>query len=248
MATEISMRDENRDTRRTMLTAEEFINSLEKFKSEQELNKVNKFFKGNDNVTKAFGVKFGEVFKTAKKFTKMALEEIEKLLDSNYYEIRMGAVSIMDYQAKDKNTPQERKSELFNLYIRRHDRLNNWDFVDRGAYNIIGEYLVDKDRDILYKLAESENPWERRTAIVSTYAFIKKGQVEDTFKIAKILLEDEHELINKAVGSWIREAGKRDPKKLLLFLDKYSKIMPRVTLRMAVEKLSPELRKHYMSL
>lgn len=137
----------------------------------------------------------------------MPLSEINKLLDNEYYEIRMGAVSIMDYQAKSKKTSETRKKELFELYLTRHDRLKNWDFVDRGAYNIIGEYLIDRPKNILYELAKSENPWERRTAIVSTYAYIKKSQVDETFKIAEILVNDEHELINKAVGSWIREAG-----------------------------------------
>lgn len=230
------------------LTAEDFINALTELRTEKELEKLEKFFHGDDGETQALGIKFGDVFKTAKKYMSMPLEEIEKLLENNYYEIRMGAVSIMDYQAKDKKTTPERKKELFDLYLRRHDRLNNWDFVDRGAYNIIGEYLVDKDRKILYRLAESDNPWERRTAIVSTYAFIKKGQVDDTFKIAKILLHDEHELINKAVGSWIREAGKKDMEKLLTFLDQHGKTMPRVTLRMAIEKLDPEKRSYYMTL
>ena len=231
-----------------LLTAEAFIKELEKFQSEDELKKLEKFFKGADGETKALGVKFGNVFKTAKRYTAMALNEIEKLLESKYYEVRMGAVSIMDYQAKDKKTTPERKKELYQLYLRRHDRLNNWDLVDRGAYNIVGEYLLDKDRSILYDLSKSTDPWERRTAIVSTYAFIKKGQVEDTFKIAEILVKDDHELINKAVGSWIREAGRKDPDKLLDFLDKHGKTMPRVTLRMAVEKLDPKQREYYMQL
>ena len=230
------------------MKAKQFIEDLLAYKTEKELGKVVKFFKGNDDVTKALGVKFGDVFKTAKEFTDMSLNEVNKLLDSDYYEVRMGAVSIMDFQAKNKRTPESRKKELFELYLKRHDRLNNWDFVDRGAYNIIGEYLMDKPRDILYELAKSKNIWERRTAIVSTYAFIKKGQIEDTFNIAEILVDDEEELINKAVGSWIREAGKKDQSKLKSFLDKYAATMPRVTLRYAVEKLEPQTKKYYMDL
>ncbi len=230
------------------MTAHQFIQKLATFKNEKELDKVARFFKGNDGVTKAVGVKFGDVFKTAKEFTEMPLEGINKLLDSEYYEIRMGGVSIMDYQAKSKKTSEERKKELFELYLNRHDRLNNWDFVDRGSYNIIGEYLMDKPRDILYQLAKSENIWKRRTAIVSTYAFIKKGQVDDTFKIAEILVYDSEELINKAVGSWIREAGKKDEKRLKGFLDTYAATMPRVTLRYAVEKIDKASRQHYMKL
>ncbi len=230
------------------MTAKEYINRLSEFKTEERINVVKKFFKGNDGTTRPFGVKFGDVFKTAKEFTQMPLNEINKLLDDDHYEIRMGAVSIMDFQAKSKKTPESRRKELFDLYLSRHDRLNNWDFVDRGSYNIVGEYLMDKPRDILYELAKSDFIWERRTAIVSTYAFIKKGQLEDTFRIAEILINDKEELINKAVGSWIREAGKKDEKRLRLFLDKYAKTMPRVTLRYAVEKFDKPTKEHYLSL
>ena len=230
------------------MTAEDYIERLSEFKSENELNKAEKFFKGNDGETKSFGVKFGDVFKTAKEFTEMPLSQINKLLDSEYYEVRMGAVSIMDFQAKSKKTPETRKKELFDLYLSRHDRLNNWDFVDRGSYNIIGEWLMDKPRDILYDLAKSDNIWERRTAIVSTYAFIKKGQLDDTFQIAEILIDDNEELINKAVGSWIREAGKKDEEKLKEFLDKHAENMPRVALRYAVEKFDKPTKEYYMNL
>jgi hypothetical protein len=230
------------------LTAELFIEKLSKLKSDEELGKVEKYFKGKDNSTKNFGVKFGNIFKTAEDFTQMPITEINLLLDSDYYEIRMGAVSIMDFQAKHKKTTENRKKELFELYLKRHDRLNNWDFVDRGAYNIIGEYLLDKPREILYLLANSKNIWERRTAIVSTYAFIKKGQIEDTFKIAEILLNDDEELINKAVGSWIREAGKKDKTKLTDFLNQFAPSMPRVTLRYAIEKLDKQEKNFYLNL
>lgn len=230
------------------MTAKDYITRLSEFKSEERLDVVKKFFKGNDGSTKAFGVKFGDVFKTAKEFTEMSLSEINKLLDNEHYEIRMGAVSIMDFQAKSKKTPESRKKELFDLYLSRHDRLNNWDFVDRGSYNIIGEYLMDKPRDILYALAKSENIWERRTAIVSTYAFIKKGQLDDTFNVAEILINDKEELINKVVGSWIREAGKKDENRLKRFLDKYAGTMPRVTLRYAIEKFDKSTREYYLNL
>lgn len=230
------------------MTAAQFIEKLSTFRNEKEIDKVEKFFKGNDGVTKHFGVKFGDVFSTAKEFSGMSLEEMNKLLDSDFYEVRMGAVSIMDFQAGNKKIPEERKKELFELYLKRHDRLNNWDFVDRGARNIIGEYLADRPRDILYRLAESENPWERRTAMVSTHAFIRKNDTEDTFKIAEILVHDSDELVNKAVGSWIREAGKKNPKRLHHFLDQYAKAMSTATFSYAIEKLDPETKKHYKEL
>jgi len=229
------------------LTAERFVEKLSQFITDSEMGKVEKYFKGNDNTTKAFGVKFGNIFKTAETFTQMPLAEINLLLDSDFYEIRMGAVSIMDFQSKYKKTTENRKKELFELYLSRHDRLNNWDFVDRGAYNIIGEYLLEKPRKILSQLAKSKNIWERRTAIVSTYAFIKKGQIEDTFKIAEILLNDKEELINKAVGSWLREAGKKDKPKLIDFLNQFAPTMPRVTLRYAIEKLDKQEKDFYLT-
>lgn len=230
------------------MTAQEFIETLSLFKNEKELDKVEKFFKGNDGMTKSFGVKFGDVFTTAKEFSAMPLNEVNKLLDSDFYEVRMGAVSIMDFQARNKKTTEDQKKDLFDLYLNRHDRLNNWDFVDRAARNIIGEYLIDKPRDILYKLAHSDNPWERRTAIVSTHAFIRKNDVKDTFALAKILIHDTHELVNKTVGSWIREAGKKDQEKLRDFLTTYAKTMPAVTFSYATEKLDPVSKLHYKEL
>ncbi|MDR3023346.1 DNA alkylation repair protein [Chryseobacterium sp.] len=230
------------------MTAQEFIETLSLFKNEKELDKVERFFKGNDGVTRSFGVKFGDVFTTAKEFSAMPLNEVNKLLDSDFYEVRMGAVSIMDFQARSKKTSEDQKKELFDLYLNRHDRLNNWDFVDRAACHIIGEYLIDKPRDILYKLAHSDSPWERRTAIVSTHAFIRKNDVGDTFAIAEILIHDTNELVNKAVGSWVREAGKKDKKRLHDFLDGYVKTMPAATFSYATEKLDPESKLKYKAL
>lgn len=230
------------------MTANQFIEKLSEFQSEERSALVEKFFKGNDGITKGYGVRFGDVFRTAKEFKNMSIVEINKLLDSDFYEIRMGGVSIMDFQSREKKVPEERKKELFDLYINRHDRLNNWDFVDRAACNVVGRYLEGKPRGILYELAKSDNVWERRTAIVSTHHFIKSGDLDDTFRIAEILMYDEHELINKAVGSFIREAGKKDENRLKRLLDKYASTMPRVTLRYAVEKFDQETRMHYMQL
>ena len=231
-----------------ILTAENFVEKLSGYKSDKQVDKVEKFFKGNDGVTKSFGVKFDDVFTTAKEFSQMPLNEIEILLESDFYEIRMGAVSIMDYQARYRRATDEQKKELFNLYMRRHDRINNWDLVDRGAGSVIGEYLTGKPKDILYTLAASKNTWERRTAIVSTSAFIKNGNTDETFYIAEILLDDDQELINKAVGSWIREAGKKHRERLIAFLDKYAISMPRVTLRYAVEQFDKDEKEYYMNL
>lgn len=162
--------------------------------------------------------------------------------------VRLGGVSIMDYQARRKATPAARRQTLCELYLRRHDRINTWGMVDRAAPYVVGGYLFDRPRDPLYRLARSGNTWERRTAIVATYFFIRQGQVDDTFRIAEILANDPEEMVNTAVGGRVREAGKRDPQQLLAFLDRHAATLPRVALRNAIEKLPPEQRDHYLGL
>jgi len=154
----------------------------------------------------------------------------------------------MNKQGRSKKTTENQRKELFDLYLRRHDRINNWDLVDLGAAYVIGRYLFDKPRKILYTLARSKNIWERRTAIVSTYYFIKNREVEDTFKIGEILLNDDQDLIHKAAGGWIREAGKVDRNKLLAFLDDHAATMPRTFLRYAIEHLDKKQKDYYMGL
>jgi 3-methyladenine DNA glycosylase AlkD len=154
----------------------------------------------------------------------------------------------MDKQGRSNKTPESRRKELFDLYLRRTDRVNNWDLVDLGAPCVVGRYLFGKPRDVLWELARSESVWERRTAIVSTSYFIRQGDVNDTFEIAEILLGDDHDLIHKATGGWLREAGKKDRQRLLRFLDGYAATMPRTMLRYAIEHLDGEQRAHYLSL
>lgn len=221
------------------LTAEKFMVQLMDLRSDAELKNVQKFFRDADPENKFIGMRMADLFKLAKVYSNMPVPEIKKLLYSPYYEARIGAVSIMDFQARDKKTNDVRKKELFDLYIQNHDRINNWDLVDRSAPYVVGGYLSDKPRDILYKLAKSQNVWERRTSIVSTYYFIRQNDLRDTFKIAEILVKDPHDLIQKAVGSWIREAGKKDKNLLNEFLEKYAPVMPATMLRYATEKLAP---------
>jgi hypothetical protein len=146
------------------------------------------------------GVLMGQVFALAKEFIGMPPQEIEKLLESPMHEVRAGALSIMDKQGSSKKTLESRRKELFDLYLRRTDRMDNWDLVDLGAPYVVGRCLFDKPRDVLWELARSERLWERRTAILSTSYVIRQGDVAGTFRIAEMLLTDDHDVVHKAPG------------------------------------------------
>jgi 3-methyladenine DNA glycosylase AlkD len=234
------------------MNAKRFVEKLKAHRSPDELKKIRRYFKSGEGEygegDEFIGVRMGQVFAIAKEFIDMPPEQIEKLLESPIHEVRAGAVSIMDFQARHKKTLEPRRKELFDLYLRRHDRINNWDLVDRSAPYVIGGYLLDKPRDILYKLARSKNIWERRTAIVSTLYLIRKGDVADAFKIAESLLKDDQDLIHKATGWALRYAGDKDRQKLLSFLDEHAQKMPRTALRYAIEHFDKRQRDHYLSL
>lgn len=222
----------------TNVSAEEFSARLEALRSPDQA------WTGESD--RFSGVRMGQIFTRAKEFIEMPPDQIERLLESPAHEIRVGAVSIMDWQARGKRTTAQRREELFKLYLRRHERINTWDLVDRAAPHVVGGYLSDKPRDVLYELARSGDTWERRTAIVSTYYFIRQGDCDDTFSIAAILVNDDHDLIQKATGGWLREAGKKDPRRLRAFLDHYAATMPRTTLRYAIEHMDKDEREYYL--
>ncbi len=232
-------------------TAPQFVKALKALADATVIPSVSRFFRpdpeGHSGGNRFLGVKPGQVFPAAKQHQEIAIQDVEQLLESPYYEIRLGAVSIMDFQARQKRITAEQRQALFDLYLRRHDRINNWDLVDRAAPHVVGGYLADQSRTVLYDLARSSNPWERRTAIVSTAYFIRLNDLEDTFGIAKVLVGDPHEYVQKAVGSWIREAGKRDEKRLLKFMETHASRMPRPMLQYAVEKLRPKERERYLA-
>jgi 3-methyladenine DNA glycosylase AlkD len=190
------------------------------------------------------------IFDLAKEFIDLPLTEVDKLLNEPGHLARVGAVSIMDKQARRRRTTAEQRRELYELYLRRHDAIDTWDLVDLGCPWVVGGYLFDQrqPRDILYRLARSTGTWQRRTAIVSTLYFVRKGDVADTFAIAEILVDDPEDLVRKAVGGLLREAGNKDRTQLLTFLDRYAATMPRVTLRYASERLDPADRKRYLAM
>jgi 3-methyladenine DNA glycosylase AlkD len=232
------------------INADQFIERLEALASPEHAKGYLGYFKtgqgeyGEGDVF--MGVGMGQIFALAKAAITMPLDAIEQLLESPIHEARVGAVSIMDAQARRKKTPSSQRKALFELYLRRHDRINNWDLVDRAAPFVVGGYLFDRPRDILYQLARSPNLWERRTAIVSTDYFIRHGEVADTFAIAELLLHDDQDLIHKAMGGWLRAAGAKDRQQLLRFLDMHAASMPRVALRYAIEHLDQAQREQYL--
>jgi len=229
-------------------TAKQFVDRLSSTKSKADFEKNHSYFKVNTADNKILGVRFASIFKLAKEFKDTNLKEVEKLLDNPFYEVRMGAVSIMDFQARDKKITEPQKKALYDLYIGRHDRINNWDLVDRSAPYVVGGYLNNKPRKILYKLAKSKNLWERRTAIVSTCYFIRQGETDDTFKIAELLVNDKEDLVHKGTGWMLRFAGTKNPKQLISFLDKYAATMPRTLLRYAIEHFDKKKKEYYMGL
>lgn len=234
------------------LTAKQFIERLKALQSDEELKKIQRYFKSEKGEygygDKFMGVKMGNLFAVAKDFAEMPIGEIEKLLESPIHEVRAGAVSIMDKASRNKKITESRLKEFYDLYMRRHDRINNWDLVDLGCLYMTGSYLFDKPRTMLHKLARSKNLWERRTAILSTCYFLRKGEIADTYRIAEILVNDKEDLVHKATGWMLRFAGDKNQKELLKFLDKHAATMPRTLLRYSIEKFDKKKKEHYMNM
>jgi len=233
------------------LTAKLFMERLKALQSDAELKKIQRYFKSGDGQyaadDKFMGVKMGSLFALAKEFAGMPVKELEKLLDSPIHEARAGAISIMDKESRNKKIDPARLEEMYQLYMRRHDRVNNWDLVDLGCLYMTGCYLFERSHAVLFKLARSKNMWERRTAILSTCYFIRQGETEDTFRIAGLLLKDKEDLIHKATGWMLRFAGDKNKKALIEFLDKHATVMPRTLLRSAIEKLDKKTKEYYMN-
>jgi 3-methyladenine DNA glycosylase AlkD len=230
-------------------TAERFVAELRERQSDQELRKIQRYFKSGEGEYGEgdvfLGVRMGDVFALAKRYVEMPPEEIEKLLESELHEVRAGACSVMAKQAAHKGTSEERRGELYSLYRRRIDRINNWDLVDLAARDVVGRWLHDKPRKPFEEMARSDDVWERRTAIYATSFQIRQGELDETFRVAAILAADDHDLVQKSVGGWLREAGKHDEPRLLDFLDARAGSMGPTAVRYATEKLSPEQRRRY---
>jgi 3-methyladenine DNA glycosylase AlkD len=193
---------------------------------------------------KFLGIKVPIQRQIAKKYTGLNLINIQKLLDSKVHEHRLvGLLILID---KFKKSSESERGDIFNFYLKNSKNINNWDLVDLTAHHIVGGFLEDKKKDKLYELAQSKILWEKRIAIISTFAYIKKSEFKDSLRIAEILINDTHDLIHKAVGWMLREIGNRDIKIEEEFLKRYYKNMPRTMLRYAIEKFPEEIRKKYL--
>ncbi len=189
------------------------------------------------------GLTVPESRKIAKEFLDIKLKDLEKHLSSKFHEERLIALFILIEKYENN---KEDKKKIFDFYLKNMKYINNWDLVDTSADKIIGSYLFDKDRSLLYKLAKSKDLWEKRISIIATFYFIKQKEFEDTLKISEILLEDKHDLIHKATGWMLREIGKRDLEAEENFLKKHYKKMPRTMLRYAIEKFPEKKRLAYL--
>ncbi len=190
------------------------------------------------------GIKVPVLRAFAKQHADVALDDIQRLLDSIYHEERLLALllSMQGYARADDAGRQA----IFELYLANTRRINNWDLVDVSAPHIVGRHLQDRSRKLLHELARSTSLWERRIAIVATFHFIRQNDFADTLHIAEILLEDGHDLMHKAVGWMLREVGKRDQPLLESFLRRHYARLPRTTLRYAIERFQPALRQRYL--
>ena len=187
------------------------------------------------------GVTVPNIREVSKEFKNIDFDVIEALMHSQWHEMRMCALLILV-----NNSQKEVTKDIFDFYLSQTRYINNWDLVDLSAPQIVGKFLLDKDREILYKLAESHLLWDNRIAIVSTLTFIRSNDLDDTYELSLKMLHHKHDLMHKAIGWMLREAGKRDTKRLYDFVQEHKAIMPRTMLRYSIEKFDKETRKELM--
>ena len=190
------------------------------------------------------GVIVPEQRKVAKKYLNLSLKDLQELLSSKIHEYRLTSLFILI--DKYRKSDEKSKKEIVDFYLKNTKNINNWDLIDLSSGKILGNYLLNKNKSILYKLAKSKSLWERRISIMSTSEFIRSNKFDDTLKISEILLKDKHDLIHKAVGWMLREVGKRYLAVEEKFLKKYYKKMPRTMLRYAIEKCEEKKRRYYL--
>ncbi|MDR0368781.1 MAG: DNA alkylation repair protein [Bacteroidales bacterium] len=230
------------------MTEKNLVECFELLADEQQALFLQHFFKtgkgqyGEGDVF--WGIRVPETRKVAKAFKELPFDEIKKVLQNPVHEIRLCGLLILTEQFKKSN--EEKRKKIVEFYLSNTQHINNWDLVDVSSYSILGVYLLDKPRDLLYRLAASENMWEQRIAIVSTWIFIRNDDFADTLAIAESLLCHSHDLIHKAVGWMLREVYNRDKDIIFDFIKTHYRQMPRTTLRYAIEKMPETQRKNVL--
>lgn len=236
-----------------MISSKDILRDLESYVNPLKRDFFPRFFKtgkgeyGEGDIF--WGITVPNIRLVAKRYFKeISLDDLKVLLKSEIHEVRLTGYIILTY--KFENGDIDGKKEIYSFYLKNLEGCNNWDIVDLSCSKILGMYLyISKDsREILYELANSKDLWRRRIAIVSTYAFIKQGEFDDTLKISKILLSSKEDLIHKAVGWMLREVGKMDMDILKEFLMDNIRNIPRTTLRYAIEKMSSKEREKYLNM
>jgi len=229
---------------------EQLKKEVQELRNPEQAKNLQKFFKtGEGEYAEGdvfLGIKVPVQRNVAKKYPNLSLMELQELLNSKIHEHRLIALLILikRYQKSKKDRLEQRK--IFEFYLKNTRNINNWDLVDLSAHHIIGDFVQREGTDILIHLAKSQNIWERRIAIISTAPFIKKRRFGETLTISEILLNDNHDLIHKAVGWMLREVGKKNKGVLELFLIQRYQKMPRVMLRYAIEKFPEDERKKWL--
>jgi 3-methyladenine DNA glycosylase AlkD len=198
------------------------------------------------------GVTVPETRRVTKRFNSLMLKDIQGLLLNKYHEVRLAGFLILidKYESAKKKKEFSEQKRIVDFYLKNIENANNWDLVDLSCYKILGDYLINKknERMILYELIKSKNLWKRRVGMVSTMALIRNNDLDDVFSLSEHLFQDKEDLMHKAVGWMLREAGKRDEARLKDFLKKNVKKMPRTTLRYSIEKFSERDRQYYLKL
>lgn len=230
--------------------ANEVIGNLKKLGSKEKAKILMRFFKtGKGQYAEGdifWGINVPSIRVIAKQAKEIELDEAVKLIKDPVHEVRLCGLLILVY--KFNKADEALRNEIFSIYLNNRKYINNWDLVDLTCPNIVGNYLLDKDRTILYDLARSNDLWEQRIAIISTFAFIKRNDFDDAINICKLLMFNKQDLIHKASGWMLREIYKRDKGPVLKVLDEYAATMPRTMLRYSIEKMDEPLRLHYLQL
>lgn len=198
----------------------------------------------------AFGIRMRDLFDTARRHVAMPLGDVDRLFASDLYEVRMGAVCILDLKAKAPRVSPDEQERLHSLYLDHHDRITTWDMVDRAAPSVVGGHLVGRSSAPLHELAHSGDPLKRRTAVTAPLWFVRYGSEADlaeVFPLAAALVADPDPIVHLAVGTLLKHAGGRDPGGVTAFLDTHASAMPRPARRSATAKLSPVAQSRFMS-